>query len=394
MEWTKLFKDFFESEKTGGLLLLFCTVLSLLFANSGWGDRYVQFWHARLDLSFAGLSLNYSVEQWINDGLMTVFFLLVGLEIERELYAGELSSFRNAILPVVAAIGGMIVPACLHLLFNAGTPTQNGFGIPMATDIAFSLGVLALAGNRVPYSLKIFLTALAIIDDIGAILVIALFYNTGVQWMYLLIAAGILLLLLLLNRLRINHLALYLLPGLVLWYCMMKSGIHPTIAGVLLAFVIPFSGQNKNTPSYRLQNVLHKPVAYFIIPLFALANTGIILKQGWLAEILRPNGIGIIAGLVVGKPVGILLFSWALIKFTNVSLPTDVRWKSLAGAAVLAGIGFTMSIFISNLAFVNGETAGYAKVAVLLASLIAAVAGLLILFGTKGQEDVNEKQQT
>jgi len=394
MEWTKLFKGFFDSEKIGGLLLLLCTTVSLVLANSGWGETYVHFWHTRVDLSFAGLDLNYSIEQWINDGLMTVFFLLVGLEIERELYAGELSSFSNAILPVVAAIGGMVVPACIHLLFNAGTTMQSGFGIPMATDIAFSLGVLALAGSRVPYSLKVFLTALAIIDDIGAILVIALFYNAGVHGTYLLIAAGILALLFLLSRFRINHLAFYLLPGLVLWYCMMKSGIHSTIAGVLLAFVIPFSGNNETTPSYKLQKALHIPVGYFIVPLFALANTGIILNEGWLSQIVQPNGLGIIAGLVLGKPLGILLFSGTLIKLTKVSLPSNVRWKNLLGAAVLAGIGFTMSIFISNLAFADAETTSYAKAAVLLASLVAATVGLLILFNTKTQKQDKEKQQT
>lgn len=387
MQLTKLFKAFFESEKTGGLLLLLCTAISLLVANSGWGEAYIHFWHTQLDLSFAGLQLNHSLLHWINDGLMTVFFLLVGLEIERELYAGELSSFSNAVLPVVAAIGGMVVPALIHFSFNASTPTQNGFGVPMATDIAFALGMLALAGNRVPYSLKIFLTALAIIDDIGAIIVIAIFYNTGVQWAYLLASGGILALLFLLSKLRIHHLAFYLLPGLVLWYCMMQSGIHPTIAGVLLAFVIPFSGNNENTPSYKLQNALHKPVGYFIVPLFALANTSILLKEEWLSEMSSANSVGIIAGLVVGKPAGILLFCWAFIKFTNVSLPENVNWKKMAGAAALGGIGFTMSIFIGNLAFSRVQTADYAKVSVLLASLIATAIGLLILFRT---EIVNE----
>lgn len=383
MKWTKLFRGFFDSEKIGGVLLLLCTIISLLLANSAWGEAYTHFWHSKLDLSFAGLHLNYSIEHWINDGLMTIFFLLVGLEIERELYAGELSSLSNAMLPVVAAVGGMMVPAGIHFLLNAGTATQSGFGIPMATDIAFALGMLALAGNRVPYSLKIFLTALAIIDDIGAILVIAIFYNTGVQWLFLGISAGILGGLLVLSKLGIRHLAFYLVPGLVLWYCMMQSGVHPTIAGVLLAFVIPFSGQHENTPSYTLQHVLHKPVGYFIVPLFALANTGIILQQGWLSQMTTSNSLGIIAGLVLGKPAGILLFCWVLVKLSRVNLPANVQWKNLLGAAVLAGIGFTMSIFISNLAFAEAQTISYAKVSVLIASLTATILGLLILFSTK-----------
>ena len=383
MKLTRFFKGFFESEKTGGILLLLCTIVSLVIANSAWGEGYLHFWHSRVDLSFSSIHLNYSVEQWINDGLMTIFFLLVGLEIERELYAGELSSFSNAILPVVAAIGGMIVPAGIHFLFNSGTPTQNGFGIPMATDIAFALGMLALAGSRVPYSLKIFLTALAIIDDIGAIMVIAVFYNSGVEWLYLGISAGILGTLWLLSKLGVNHLAFYLIPGLVLWYCMMQSGIHPTIAGVLLAFVIPFSGENENTASYRLQNILHKPVGYLIVPLFALANTGIVLHEGWTSQLTTSNSAGIIAGLVIGKPVGILLFCFLLVKLSSVKLPLNVGWKNLLGAAILAGIGFTMSIFISNLAFADSDTVSYSKISVLIASSLATIFGLSVLFTTR-----------
>ncbi len=379
MRWTQLFRDFFESERSGGLLLLGCTILSLAVANSNWGPGYQHFWHQQADLSFAGLDLNFSVEQWINDGLMTVFFLLVGLEIERELYAGELSSLSNSLLPVLAALGGMLVPATIHYLFNAGTPTQAGFGIPMATDIAFTLGMLALAGNRVPYSLKIFLTALAIIDDLGAILIIAIFYSEGVDWPYLGISAGLISFLFLLSRLKIYHLAFYLLPGLVLWYCMMKSGVHPTIAGVLLAFAIPFSGENEDTPSYKLQHFLHKPVAFFIVPLFALANTGIQLEQGWLAEMTTSNSLGIIAGLVVGKPAGILLFCWLAVKCANAQLPTNVKWPHLIGAAILAGIGFTMSIFICNLAFSDLALVSYSKIAVLLASFVATFLGLMVL---------------
>lgn len=383
MRLTELFKGFFNSEKIGGVLLLLCTFVSLLVANSAWGEGYVAFWHTKLDLSFAGLRLNYSIEHWINDGLMTVFFLLVGLEIERELYAGELASFSNAVLPVAAAIGGMVVPAIIHYAFNSGTSTQSGFGIPMATDIAFALGILALAGSRVPHSLKIFLTALAIIDDIGAIVVIAIFYNTGINWVFLAVSAGILAALFALSRLRVHSLWFYLVAGAVLWYCMLQSGIHPTIAGVLLAFVIPFSGNDPSTPSYRLQNVLHKPVAFFIVPLFALANTGIVLEDGWLSQLTTTNSVGIAAGLVVGKPIGILLCCWFVSRWLKGSLPAGVGWRRLAGAAVLGGIGFTMSIFISNLAFRDGATVSYSKVSVLLGSLVASVIGLSVLFSTK-----------
>lgn len=382
MKWTKLFKDFFESERFSGLLLFFCTVLSLVIANSSLGENYLHFWHQKLDLPFASINLNLSVEQWINDGLMTIFFLLVGLEIERELYAGELSSFSNALFPIVAAVGGMIVPALIHVLFNAGTDTERGFGIPMATDIAFTLGMLSLAGNRVPYSLKIFITALAIIDDLGAILVIALFYNTGIQWLYLLIAAAIIGALFLLSKLKIYHLAFYLVPGLVLWYCMMQSGIHPAIAGVLLAFVIPFSGNDETTPSYKLQHFLHKPVGFFIVPLFALANTGIVLKEGWFGEMGSRNSLGIIAGLVLGKPIGILLSCGLLIWVFKNRLPLHATWTQLTGVAILAGIGFTMSIFISNLAFAESSLISFSKIAVLCGSLLATILGLSVLLNT------------
>lgn len=391
MAWTKLFRGFFDSERIGGLLLLFCTVVSLAIANSSWGEAYTHFWHQKADLSFAGLNLNFSVGHWINDGLMSIFFLLVGLEIERELYAGELSSFSNAILPLAAALGGMLVPAAIHFLFNNGTATQSGFGIPMATDIAFALGMLALAGNRVPYSLKIFLTALAIIDDLGAILVIALFYSTGLQWLYLGISAAILGGLYLLSRLKVYKLVFYLVPGVVLWYCMMQSGIHPTIAGVLLAFVIPFSGDDENTPSYKLQQFLHKPVAYLIVPLFALANTGISLKEGWLSEMSSTNSLGIMTGLVIGKPIGILLLCAFALAFLKAKLPQNVRWVHLTGAAILAGIGFTMSIFISNLAFKSEDLVGYSKVAVLLGSLLATVIGLTVLLNIKKVQEPEDQ---
>ncbi len=379
---SRSFKAFFESERAGGLILLGFAVLSMLIANSEWSDTYLHFWHKPLDASFSFIKLNYTIEQWINDGLMTIFFLLVGLEIERELYAGELKELRNALLPITAAIGGMLVPAAIHFLFNKGTTTQSGFGIPMATDIAFALGMLSLLGNRIPPSLKIFLTALAIIDDLGAILIIAIFYNSGISWVYLGLALGIFALLLILNRLKVYKLIFYLLPGVVMWYCMMQSGVHATITGVLLAFAIPFSpADNKGDagPSHRLLHTLHKPVAFIILPIFALANTGIPLASNWIQQLKSNNSIGIIGGLFIGKTIGILLFSWLLIKMKRGQMPEGVYWKHLFGTAILAGIGFTMSIFIANLAFTDTAIIQDSKIAVLTGSLLSCVAGLIVL---------------
>lgn len=384
MELTKLFRDFFNSEKIGGIILLVCTILSLIIANSAFGDTYTHFWHSYVDLSFASINLNYSVEHWINDGLMTIFFLLVGLEIERELYKGELAQIKNAILPVGAAVGGMIIPAGIYFLIAYNSPDKSGFGIPMATDIAFALGMLALAGSRVPTSLKIFLTALAIIDDLGAILVIAIFYNTGITWGYLAASLGIFTALMVMNKAGIKNLLFYLLPGILMWYCMLQSGVHATITGVLLAFAVPFSKNDDTNPSYLLQHALHKPVAFIILPIFALANTGILLTSGWPSEILSSaNNLGIICGLVFGKPLGILIFCAAMIKLKIARLPDRVQWRHLLGAGVLAGIGFTMSIFISNLAFTDAADIQYSKIAVLVASLIATLIGLTILLSGK-----------
>ncbi|MBN9384992.1 MAG: Na+/H+ antiporter NhaA [Chitinophagaceae bacterium] len=376
---TKLFKEFFESERAGGLILVGCTLASIFLTNSGAGDGWLHFWHARLDLSFGGIPLDYSVEHWVNDGLMAVFFLLVGLEIERELYAGELADFKKALLPIVAAIGGMLVPAGVHFLFNRGTPWQHGFGIPMATDIAFALGVLSLLGNKVPVSAKIFLTALAIIDDLGAILVIAFFYTKSLSLLWLAIALGIFLLLLLFNKLNINKLIFYIIPGIIMWYCMLRSGIHATLSGVLLAFAIPFRKASVVNPSETIQHILHKPVAFFILPAFALANTGILLSPGWAASLGSSGSLGILFGLVLGKPVGILLCCWLAIRSGICRLPEDIRWSHLTGLGVLAGIGFTMSIFIANLAFDQPDAIQFSKIAILAASLLASLMGFGLL---------------
>ena len=385
MELTKLFRDFFNSEKIGGLLLLVCTIVSIFIANSHFGASYLHFWHSHIDLSFGKVFLDYSIEHWVNDGLMSIFFLLVGLEIERELYKGELSELKNAVLPIGAALGGMILPALIYWIITMNSADQSGFGIPMATDIAFALGMLALAGNRVPFSIKIFLTALAIIDDLGAILIIAIFYNTGISWIYLGTAAGIFALLMILNKTGVKPLLFYLVPGVVMWYCMLQSGVHATISGVLLAFAIPFSKNDRTNPSYLLQHALHKPIAFIILPIFALANTGILLNEGWFQTLFSANSLGIMAGLFIGKPLGILLFSWLLVKWKFSNLPEGSTWNQLAGAAILAGIGFTMSIFISNLAFSDAVMIQNSKIAVLAASLLATIAGLVLLFSTSRQ---------
>jgi len=380
---TNIFSEFFESEKTGGLLLLICTIISVFIANTSFGENYIHFWHSYLNLSFSKIELNYSVEHWINDGLMAIFFLMVGLEIERELYIGELSDFKKALLPILAAVGGMILPAAIHFLFNRGTDAQSGIGIPMATDIAFALGMLSLLGNKIPPSLKIFLSALAIIDDLGAIIIIAVFYSKGISFLYLSIALGIFVLLLVLNRLKVLNLFFYIIPGIIMWYCMLKSGVHATISGVLLAFAIPFNKNGKKNPSEIVQHFLHKPVAFLILPVFALANTCILLSDGWLQSLTHHNSLGIIAGLFLGKPIGILLLCFIGVKLKWCKLPHDMQWGHLLGVGVLAGIGFTMSIFISNMAFPDIELVQSSKIAVLVASLIACITGLTFLSVTK-----------
>ena len=379
------FQKFFHSEKSAGVLLIVCTAVSMVIANSAVGDAYVGMWHAYLG--------PLSVEHWINDGLMAVFFLLIGLELERELYNGELSDLRNAVLPIFAAAGGVAVPALIHFSLNAGTPTQAGIGIPMATDIAFALGVLALVGSRVPASLKVFLTALAVIDDLIAIIVIAVFYTSGLSALYLAGSIAVWLLLVGLNRFgRVMSLAPYLIGGALMWFLMLKSGVHATIAGVLLAFAIPFSHKEDDaeSPSHRLELVLHKPVAFLILPLFALANTGIIVGTDALASLSSSNSLGIIGGLLLGKPFGITLLSFVAVAAGLSRLPLDLNWKHIFGAGLLGGIGFTMSIFITNLAFTGeAEVINSSKMSILLASLAAGIIGFafLKLFGAPTDAD-------
>jgi len=373
MKLTKSFTSFFESEKAGGILLLLVTALSLALANSPLQTQYISFWSTEIE--------HHSITDWINDGLMAIFFLLIGLELEREIYNGELSNIKNAALPLFGALGGMLVPAGLFILLNFGTPTQNGAGIPMATDIAFAIGILSLLGNRVPASLKIFLTALAVIDDLGAIIVIAVFYTTSIAFVNLAIALGIMGILFILNRLKIYNLIPYLIGGIAMWYFMLNSGIHATITGVLLAFVIPFGNGGKQSPSYILQHFLHKPVAFIILPLFAIANTCIAINSGWQDGLSHSNSLGILLGLVIGKPLGIFLFSFLGVSLGLCALPKDLKWSSIIGAGMLGGIGFTMSIFITLLAFKNDgeDVITYSKIAILIASFIAGTVGFLWL---------------
>jgi NhaA family Na+:H+ antiporter len=345
----------------------------LALANSQFQTGYIDFWQTEIG--------HHSITHWINDGLMTIFFLLIGLELERELYGGELSNIKKATLPIFGAVGGMLIPAGIFLAFNFGTITQNGAGIPMATDIAFAIGILSLLGNRVPTSLKVFLTALAVIDDLGAILIIAIFYTDTFSFFNLGMALGIMGGLFVLNRRKVHHLLPYLIGGGLMWYFMLNSGVHATITGVLLAFVIPYGNGGKTTCSYRLQHALHRPVAFFILPLFAIANTGIAIDSNWHEGLANPNSIGIMAGLIIGKPLGITLFAFLCVKLGIGALPKELQWKHILGAGMLGGIGFTMSIFITLLAFKNdGEAViTYSKIAILVASFVSGTLGFLWL---------------
>ena len=371
MKGTKLFTDFFNSEKSSGLVLIACTIFSLLLANSNFGTNYLELFQAQ----FA----KHSLEHWINDGLMTIFFLLIGLELEREIYQGELSNLKDALLPIFGALGGMFVPAGIFLLLNYGTSTQSGAGIPMATDIAFALGILSLLGSRVPISLKVFLTALAVIDDLGAIIIIAIFYTKTLLWTNLFIALGIFALLLVFNRMKVRNLIPYLIGGIAMWYFMLHSGVHATITGVLLAFAIPFGNGDEKSTSYILQHFLHKPVAFIILPIFALANTAIVFSGDITQTLSENNSLGIALGLIVGKPLGIFILTFLAVTFGLCKLPTDLNWKSIFGVGLLGGIGFTMSIFVTLLAFDNETIINNSKLVILISSSTAGLLGFLTL---------------
>lgn len=388
------FKKFFNSSQSSGIILIFCVVISLIIANSALGGGFQDLLHYEIGTHL--FNLKYPIHIWINDGLMAIFFLLVGLEIKRELVEGELSSFKNASLPIFAAIGGMLVPATIYTLFNSGTEYSNGWGIPMATDIAFSLALVSMLGSKIPNSIKIFLAALAIVDDLGAILVIAIFYTDQIHWMYLILSFGIVALLFLLNFLKVTKLIFYIVPGLFLWYFLHHSGIHATIAGVLLALSIPTNASNvKISPLEKLEHTLHIPVSFVIMPIFALTNTNIAFQTGMAEGLISTLGLGIIGGLVLGKLIGINLFSFVAIKLRISSLPHNSSWAHMLGVGLLAGIGFTMSIFIALLSFKGEyEIQDEAKFAILIASFLSAVLGVIVLsMSSKKNKFINEDNE-
>ena len=373
-----------DSGKLTGILLIICTFLSLFLSNSDFGASYIKIWHTEIGFPF----LSKSIVHWINDGFMVVFFLMVGLEIKREVTEGELATVKQAILPVMAALGGIILPALIFILFNVKNPENlKGWAIPTATDIAFSLGILSLLGTRVPFSLKIFLTALAIIDDLGAILIIAVFYSEGLNLIMLFLAALVFIFLLLLNKFKIMNLVLYILPGMLLWYFVLKSGIHPTIAGVLLAFTIPLDILE------HLEHRLNKPVNYLILPLFALANTAMTFSFGQAGGLAAPLSLGIFFGLFIGKPAGITAAAYLAVRFKAASLPSGIRWNQIIGLGCIAGIGFTMSIFIASLSYSSELPLTLAKIAILVSSLFSAIAGLFILHLTLEKDDKTENPE-
>lgn len=375
-----IYKKFLETESKAGIILIICVFISILIANSPIGNYFNDFLNLKLGFELGGIDLNYSSLSWINDGLMAVFFLYVGLEIKREIIDGELKSIKQASLPIIAAIGGMLMPALLFSLVNFGTATHKGWGIPMATDIAFAIGILSVLGNRVPNSLKVFLTALAIVDDLGAILVIAVFYTSDIHATFLLYAAGVFAFQMALNYFGVKRLVFYIIPGMVLWYLIHHSGIHATIAGVLTAIAVPATSKKRqHSPLEKLESLLSNPVSYIIMPLFALANTNIKFESEMVKGLTNPLGLGIIAGLFIGKPLGITLSSWLAIKFKVAKKPRAASWKQLSGVGILGGIGFTMSIFVSILSFASPLFQLEAKFSILVASITSAVVGYLFL---------------
>lgn len=374
----KSFLEFIRSEQGSGVILIACVIISLIIANTSLYKGFQDLLSSSFGFESTTIHLKYSLLSWINDGLMAIFFFLIGLEIKNEIIGGHLSSFKIAAVPMFAAIGGAIVPAIIFFALNHGTATASGWAIPMATDIAFALGVLALLGKLVPPALKVLLSTLAVVDDLLAIIIIAIFYSTTMHWLYLAIGLGIFLLLLLLNKLGVKHLAFYILPGVALWYFIHHSGIHATIAGVLTAFTIPVSSK-KGPVLEKLAHRLNTPVNFIIMPLFALANTNIRLETGMVQNVVGLLSLGIILGLVFGKPIGVMLFAWLTVKLKIGTLPKGINWKHITGMGLLAGIGFTMSIFISFLSFGNSAHDTEAKFAILIASVIAGIVGFVYL---------------
>ena len=378
------FKDFFESSTGGGILLFICVILALIIANSPFGPDVLAFLSKKIGFENDSIHLSYSIKQWIDDGLMAIFFLLVGLEIKRELVEGELASPKKAALPIFAAIGGALLPALIYTIFNQNTETHHGWGIPMATDIAFALAVISMLDKRVPASLKVFLAALAIVDDLLAILVIALFYSSALEFNYLMYAAGIFVLQLAFNKLGVKNILAYVIPGIFMWYFIHHSGIHATIAGVLTAMTLPTTPDDKESPLEKLEHIISKPVNFIIIPLFAFVNTAIILNMDMVAGLTTPMGLGIITGLLAGKSIGILLTCFICVKLGLSSLPEAASWKHMFGVGLLGGIGFTMSIFVAMLSFAEPIHIEEAKLAILVASCLAGILGYTYLSSLRG----------
>jgi len=428
------FQEFFQREASSGILLIAATILALIWANSQWSESYTALWHTYVSIKVGSFEISKDLSHWINDGLMAIFFFVVGLEIKREVMVGELSSPRQAILPIVTAIGGMVVPAAFYLAFNPSGPGSDGWGIPMATDIAFALGVLSLLGKRVPLSLKVFLTAVAIVDDLGAVLVIALFYTSEIVWVSLAVAAVFLAALAVMNRLGVRDPIVYTILGLGLWVAFLKSGVHATIAGVLLAMTIPvrtrinteefidnasyfldefrkqgkpgesvltnggqrtalmgieMAAEHAQTPLQRLERGLHPWVSYFIMPVFAFANAGVTISGDFLSVFTQPVTLGIMAGLIFGKQIGVYFGSYIAVKLKWADLPSGMTWSRLYGLSLLAGIGFTMSLFIASLAFGNSEFLSSAKAGILVASLVSGLLGAYILSRPEKQTKAN-----
>lgn len=374
-----VFSAFFRSSSAGGILLLICVAISLGIANTGMAGSFENFLQYPFGFENQTVQLRYPVLLWINDGLMAIFFLLVGLEIKREVVEGELSSLKQASLPVLAAIGGVVLPAVIYSLFNSEEATANGWGIPMATDIAFALGILSLLGDKVPSGLKIFLAALAIVDDLIAILVIAIFYSSELHTDYLMYAGGIFLLQIAFNRMGLKNIFFYVLPGIVMWYFIHHSGIHATIAGVLTALTLPTTEDDTESSLEKLEHALTKPVNFIIMPIFAIANTNITFESSMAGGLFGNMGLGIVLGLFLGKPAGIFLMSWLSVKSGLSELPEKTKWMHVLGLGLLGGIGFTMSVFIALLSFNDAGHQTEAKFAILIASLLAGIAGFMVL---------------
>lgn len=376
------FKNFVKSEQSSGIVLVICTIFALLLANSHISDEYYAIWHNVFGISINGSIFDMTFHHWINDGLMVVFFLLIGLEIKREIISGELSSYHKAILPIIAAIGGMVLPAFLFIITNIGHDTITGWGIPTATDIAFSLACLSLI-KGIPKSLRIFLVALAVSDDIGAIMLLATFYAKNINLLYITFSFFGFIALLLMNYFKVKKLIYYLLAGFILWLFVLNSGIHATIAGVLIAFCIPFDKDLIHSPLHKLEHAIHTPVNFIILPLFALSNTGIVIESNFIASLASADSIGILLGLIIGKPLGIILAVYLSIKLKFTKLPSEFNFIQLLGIGFLCGIGYTMSIFISTLAYTEISFIDSSKITVLVASFIAAIIGISILLLSK-----------